>query len=68
MFATAHPELPLAFAYQMRNAIAHGDYRADLKIVWRTIATDLPDFCALVRAATNDLPASGTAERDSAPC
>lgn len=23
-FAAAHPELPLSFAYQMRNAIAHG--------------------------------------------
>lgn len=23
-FATAHPELPLVFAYQMRNAVAHG--------------------------------------------
>jgi uncharacterized protein with HEPN domain len=23
-FAAAHPELPLAFAYQMRNVVAHG--------------------------------------------
>jgi len=23
-FAATHPELPLAFAYQMRNAVAHG--------------------------------------------
>jgi hypothetical protein len=23
-FAAQHPELPLAFAYQMRNAVAHG--------------------------------------------
>lgn len=23
-FAAAHPELPLSFAYQMRNAVAHG--------------------------------------------
>ncbi|MDT1898670.1 DUF86 domain-containing protein, partial [Acinetobacter baumannii] len=23
-FAARHPELPLAFAYQMRNAVAHG--------------------------------------------
>jgi uncharacterized protein with HEPN domain len=67
-FAAAHPELPLAFAYQMRNAIAHGYYRVDLNIVWRTIATDLPDFRALVRAAANDLPASRTADRDPGPC
>ena len=67
-FAAAHPELPLAFAYQMRNAIAHGYYRVDLKIVWRTIATDLPDFRALMLAAANDLPAPGAVDRDSASC
>jgi uncharacterized protein with HEPN domain len=43
-------------------------YRVDLNIVWRTIATDLPDFRALVRAAANDLPASRTADRDPGPC
>ena len=37
-FAAAHPELPLAYAYQMRNAVAHGYYKVDLQIVWRTIA------------------------------
>ncbi len=67
-FAAAHPELPLSFAYQMRNAIAHGYYRVDLKIVWRTIATDLPDFRALVQAATNDLAASHSADSDAGPC
>ena len=28
-FAAAHPGLPLSSAYQMRNAIAHGNYRID---------------------------------------
>ena len=32
-FAAAHPELPLAFAYQMRNAVAHGYFKVDLEIV-----------------------------------
>ena len=32
-FAQAHPELPLAFAYQMRNAVAHGYFKVDLEIV-----------------------------------
>ena len=40
-FAAAHPELPLSFAYQMRNAIAHGYLKVDLEIVWRTIQSDL---------------------------
>lgn len=35
-FAVVHPELPLAFAYQMRNAIAHGYFDVDLEIVWKT--------------------------------
>lgn len=41
-FADAHPDLPLAIAYQMRNAIAHGYFYVDQKIVWRTIKIDLP--------------------------
>lgn len=41
-FALAHPELPLSFAYQMRNAVAHGYFKVDHEIVWRTIRRDLP--------------------------
>lgn len=41
-FATAHPELPLAFAYEMRNALVHGYFKVDLDIVWKTIEKDLP--------------------------
>lgn len=41
-FAHDHPELPLAFAYQMRNAVAHGYFTVDLEIVWRTVRKDLP--------------------------
>lgn len=41
-FAASHPELPLAFAYQMRNAVAHGYFKVDLEIVWKTIHRDLP--------------------------
>lgn len=40
-YAKAHPELPLAFAYQMRNAVAHGYFDVDLSIVWFTIHKDL---------------------------
>lgn len=41
-FAATHPELPLAVAYQMRNAVAHGYFKVDLRIVWNTIRRDLP--------------------------
>lgn len=43
-FAQMHPEIPWGFAYEMRNALAHGYFRVDLEIVWKTIHTDLPDL------------------------
>jgi uncharacterized protein with HEPN domain len=50
-FVAAHPELPLAFAYQMRNAIAHGYFRVDFEIVWKTIHSDLHGLHAQVQKA-----------------
>jgi len=50
-FAAAHPELPLSFAYQMRNAVAHGYFKVDFEIVWKTIHRDLPGLHALVQDA-----------------
>jgi uncharacterized protein with HEPN domain len=50
-FAAQHPELPLAFAYQMRNAIAHGYFKVDYQIVWRTIHADLPALSIQVQNA-----------------
>jgi uncharacterized protein with HEPN domain len=41
-FADAHRDLPLLAAYEMRNALAHGYFKVDLEIVWRTIERDLP--------------------------
>ena len=40
-FVAAHPELPLSFAYEMRNALAHGYFKVDLGIVWKTVENDL---------------------------
>ena len=50
-FAAAHPELPLAFAYQMRNAVAHGYFKVDMEIVWKTIVNDLPRLHPQVKQA-----------------
>lgn len=50
-FVAAHPELPLAFAYQMRNAIAHGYFRVDFDIVWKTIHSDLQGLHTQVQEA-----------------
>ncbi len=54
-FATAHPELTLSFAYQMRNAVAHG-YFKDYEIVWRTIHRDLPQLYQQVRELALNRP------------
>jgi uncharacterized protein with HEPN domain len=45
-FSKIHPELPLASAYEMRNALAHGYFSVDLSIVWNTIENDLPNLQA----------------------
>lgn len=50
-FAAAHPELPLAFAYHMRNALAHGYFKTDLEIVWKTIHRELPRLYQQVQQA-----------------
>ena len=56
-FAEAHPELPLSFAYQMRNAVAHGYFKVDFALVWKTLRSDLPDLHSQVQRARADLPA-----------
>jgi uncharacterized protein with HEPN domain len=57
-FAEAHPELPLASAYEMRNALAHGYFKVDLTIVWKTLENDLPELQAqmqtVVESHNND--------------
>lgn len=58
-FAVGHPELPLAFAYQMRNAVTHGYFKVDLEIVWKTIHNDLPGLYQHIKQALGDLERSG---------
>ncbi len=60
-FAAAHPELPLAFAYQMRNAVAHGYFKVDLEIVWKTLQNDLPALYQQVQAVRHALLQGGEA-------
>ena len=50
-FAAAHPELPLALANDMRNALSHGYFKVDLAIVWKTIHHDLPGLYSLIQDA-----------------
>jgi len=54
-FIAAHPELPLSFAYDMRNILAHGYYKVDLGVVWKTIERDLPYLKEQVSSAVKAL-------------
>lgn len=54
-FVAAHPALPLSFAYDMRNMLAHGYYKVDLGVVWKTIERDLPYLQEQVQLAIKDL-------------
>lgn len=49
-FAATHPDLPLTAAYEMRNALAHGYFKVDLMIVWKTLENDLPKLQAQTQA------------------
>lgn len=52
-FASSNPDLPLLIAYEMRNALAHGYFKVDLQIVWKTIELDLPMIQAQVSKLIN---------------
>lgn len=57
-FAAAHPELPLSFAYEMRNVLSHGYFKVDLGIVWKTIERDLPVLLQQVKVISKLLDGS----------
>jgi uncharacterized protein with HEPN domain len=50
-FVASHPQLPLSSAYQMRNALAHGYFKVDFEILWKTIYRDLPGLHAQIQDA-----------------
>jgi uncharacterized protein with HEPN domain len=43
-FVAAHPEVPWALAYRMRNALSHGYSNIDLGTVWNTARVNLPEL------------------------
>ena len=50
-FVAQHPEMGFANARAMRNALSHGYYKIDLKMVWDTLENDLRNLHAQVVAA-----------------
>ena len=53
-FRSKHSDLPLAFAYDMRNVLTHGYYKVDLGVVWKTIEADLPYLKIQIEKALSD--------------
>lgn len=52
-FAAAHPEVPWALVYTMRNRLAHGYFKVDYELVWKTIHADLPDLAQAITALSS---------------
>ncbi|MDY7545258.1 DUF86 domain-containing protein [Glaciimonas sp. Gout2] len=50
-FAAQHSEIPWGFAYEMRNALAHGYHKVDFEIVWNTIHRNLYLLLAQIEQA-----------------
>lgn len=55
-FSAKHPEVPWVLVYAMRNRVAHGYFKIDLEIVWRTIQDDLPELELQLMRLRSDLP------------
>ena len=49
-FAAAHADVPWDVMYTMRNRVAHGYFKVDYELVWKTIHADLPELREQVRA------------------
>lgn len=43
----------------MRNAVAHGYFKVDLEIVWKTIHNDLPGLYEQIRKVLEDMERGG---------
>lgn len=54
-FSAAHPQLPISFAYRLRNVLAHGYFTVDFQIVWTTVRTDLPSLREQVQSIVRTL-------------
>ena len=53
-FAARHSHVPWGIAYEMRNVLAHGYFKVDMGIVWRTIHNDLPKMAGQMKQLLNE--------------
>lgn len=49
VFAEAHDDIPWGLLYTMRNRVAHGYFKIDFELVWKTIHADLPPLHLQIR-------------------
>ncbi len=54
-FADAHPDIPWTVVYAMRNCVAHGYFKVDLEIVWKTIHSDLPKLHVQIKQLLKEI-------------
>lgn len=54
-FAASYPSFPLKEAYGTRNVLAHGYFKLDLDVVWKTVERDLPELDGRVGEALQAL-------------
>ena len=55
VYAEQNANVPFAVAYEMRNALAHGYFKVDLEIVWKTIERDLPELEVMIESLVKQL-------------
>jgi uncharacterized protein with HEPN domain len=55
-FSTSRPEIQFGAAYQMRNAVSHGYFAVDLKIVWSTVERSIPELKTQLLQASQERP------------
>jgi len=49
-FAQANADVPWLLMYTMRKRVAHGYFKVDYELVWKTIHADLPELRSQVAA------------------
>lgn len=54
-FTAAHPEVPWAALYAMRNRVAHGYWSVDTNVVWQVVQRDLSVLEAQIAALSISL-------------
>ena len=53
-YVEQHADIPFSIAYEMRNVLAHGYFKVDLEVVWKTIERDLPELEVMIEELLNN--------------